>query len=362
MKLPALAFSTIVVLGCAAPLGDARDTEATGTAADPLSAFDWSAPAATGRGSNLGATVATVGDTVYMVHAGACATCADRNELYWSRLASNNTWTASKKIPNRSTSEKVSLAAFNGFLYMIHVTPSADSRRLDVWMSRFDPAPETWTPPSMLSYKSRRGAPGVAALDGRLYVIGTGSGPLTTDFNYQMWFASMDVSEAFTPPRTIASRWAASAPAAATLGGRLHVAYMRGTQDELGQIAHSSFDGTSWSPELPVLGGFGGGPQTLQPSLAAFGGRLHMLHPEWSPTGSPVVWWSYFENGSWSPIVSLPAQDSFSLPGLAATSTQLVTVHNAATRTATNDLVFSSFRWRRVVPGVVDLGPLLMSP
>ena len=164
-----------------------------GQTSTSLQVSNWSPTWSPGN-AYLGGQIATLNGTTYMVRSGGFGSSNSR-DLYWSKLTSAG-WTPGVPIPNQRSAYKVSLAAFNGFLYMVH---SGDSDVEAVWISKFDPDTETWSPNYMLSYRSYAGPPAIAAFDNRLHFIGTTrEDPDEIMPSYQMWTATMTADEEFT--------------------------------------------------------------------------------------------------------------------------------------------------------------------
>jgi hypothetical protein len=320
-----IAIILLSAAGCAMAAEDAA-IEKTGAAAEQaLSAFQWNGATAVGQTAYSGGALGALNGTTYMVRGGRnCLAC---NELWWSSLRSDRTWTTPVRLA-RSAYGRPTLAAFNGYLYMLHSWSSDPSSGwwTDVWLARFNPTTQTWSPSILLPFKSLH-APAMAEYGGKLYI--TGSQPQTK----KVWVATMDASEQFTAAEPLGWDVAMWAPALAVHEGRLFLAYVEAEQTHAGEIRYRSFDGVAWAPKQGVSGGINGEPQRYQPVLASYGGYLHMLHPE----RDNLIRWTYFRDGAWSPMVSLPGHTYGQKPALVAGGQGLVAVANASLASTTTD-------------------------
>jgi len=109
--------------------------------------------------------------------------------------------------------------------------------------------------------------------------------------------------------------------AAAVLNDTLHVVYADVSK---GALMHTqSTDGTDWSNPVALPG-----HQTFDtPALAAYQGKLHLLH---KGTGSTTLWHSTFENNSWSGDSQVQNHDSLDGPALAVHGGLLCMVHRSS--------------------------------
>jgi hypothetical protein len=234
--------------------------------------------------------VATLNGITYGVTAGNCGSwdCwpeGDTTQLRWTQLTSSG-WTNTTDIPNQSTNSKVSLAAFNGYLYMVH-TGGSDSSA--TWISKFNPATQSWSANYQVSYPSFAGPPALVVYNNLLYFIGT------SDYPYSMWYATMNAGESFSPLTWIPGHDGASRPSAAVLFGKLYFAHRWG---QTGDIVYGTFDGSTWTGATHIGGGNGGGVlQGIEPVLASDAGVLHLLHRRLSDN---YVWWTYFDGCKWA--------------------------------------------------------------
>jgi len=300
---------------------DDAPLEHTREAASELAVSSWANVSGTSLDESYrGAAVASIGGVTYAVRSGRCGAWScwsdgEANELYWQKLTTTG-WSAGKRISSQSANSKVSLAAFNGYLYMVH-TGSEDSAA--TWLSRFDPATEQWTANYQLPYATFDGPPALASYSGKLYLVGTsGTSP------YQMWWATMTTSETFSAATAIPGHQSGSKPAATALNGKLYIVHRYGAT---GELVWGTFNGATWTGPTYVPGGVNGAPvRALQPAIATDGNFIHLVHrrPE---DGSNYVWWTYFDGCKWAAAeLSLGSRTSSLEPSLAQSSSGLVMI------------------------------------
>lgn len=278
--------------GCADLLPDSESL--AGTSSD-LQVSSWSSLGELDHEAWLGAQVATINGTTILVRSGTCLSppCDGGigNFLYWSKLTPTG-WTTAQEIPSQSSSRKVSLAAFDGGLYMVHTGDAPGST--ETWISRFDPTTETWSTNYLIPYPSLAGPPAITAFRDRLWFVGATPG------TFQMWTATMSAGEIFSVSAPIARHFSASRPSAAVYGDRLVVGHRAG---QTGTIAVTAFDGRTWTADQPIPAGpLGEAIRGTVPALASVNGFLHLVHttPE-----SSYVRWTYFDGCRWSAEVSI---------------------------------------------------------
>jgi hypothetical protein len=282
--------------GCAedAAPGAAPDEatgDATGDAASALSVSSWSAPVNRVLAEFSG-QLATLDGTTYLVTSGCGTACLeDEVLLFWQKLTPAG-WSARQQISSQTSSRKVSLAAFNGFLYMVHIGESDGSHTL--WMSRFDPATETWTTNFQLPYLGFAGPPAIVAFNHRLQFVGTQAN------GFAMWTATMTTDEVFSTATPIPNHFSASRPAATVHGSLLVVAHREGAT---GTLVVSTFDGRTWTPDVHVPSrAFGEPARAVEPVVASVNGFLHLVHV--TPEADNVLW-TYHDGCQWSAEVSI---------------------------------------------------------
>lgn len=298
---PALIGLSISATACM----DAGEPEAE--VASDLAVSNWQ-PGIGLPSSWRGAQVATLNGVSYAVYTGECGGrgCfpdTDTTGLRWSATNASGTWVYKGTIPGQASNSKVSLAAFNGFLYMVH-TGGSDSSA--TWISRLDPATEQWSSNYQIPYASFAGPPAIAAYNNLLYFIGT------RPFPYDMWYATMNTGEGFSAQVAIPGHDSASRPSAAAFKGKLYIAHRWG---QTGDVVYGTFDGSAWSNALHIPDGTGGALRGLDPVIAADNGTLHLVHTR--PEGTPYVWWSYTDGCTWAGTeVTIDTQQSALPPSL----------------------------------------------
>jgi hypothetical protein len=226
------------------------------------------------------------------------------HDLYWEKRE-GLPWSGPQLIEEDVTSDPPSLAVFNGYLYMVYA--DADDRT-ELWLTRLDPATETWREPLLLSYEGMYGPPAIASFGGKLMFVGATESALTS--TYPMWVAAMSTDETFSTAKPIgAVHEAATQPSLAVHGDKLYVAHRNG---QTGSIVYSTLAAghaaTDWSPPLPVASGsFGAAAFGINPSIASVNGFLHLVHTRAGGyEESMEVWWTYFNGCTWAAEVAIP--------------------------------------------------------
>ena len=252
-----------------------------------LSASSWSPMAYVGD-SKYPTQVATLNGVTYMVQS-----ASDSRDLYWRKRNFDGTWTNLTRIVGQQSNDRVSLAAFNGYLYMMRVY---DSSNTNVWFSRFDPSTETWSKNSILTLTTFAGPPAMAAFDNKLFIVGT----TEADGSYPMWVATMTTDEVFTSPQPIARQWSASRPSLAVLGSKLYVAHRYGSTGEIVYSTHAPGAAPRlWSGTRFIYAGPGASAiQGDDVSIATANDALHLVHRRFD---SNYTWWTYFDQCKWAP-------------------------------------------------------------
>ncbi len=270
-------------------------TEEVDEASSELLVSDWSSlpePSVDSLYDAQDPAVATLNGTQFIVF-------RIDTDMYWKKRTAAG-WTDRVQIPGQYTQDRPSLAAFNGFLYMVH---AGETNRANVYMSRFDPATETWSQETLLSYAGFNGPPAIAAFDNKLFFVGALK-PKASN-TYPMWVGTMSTSELFTPSQFLgAGHEAATQPSLGVYGSKLFVAHRNGAT---GGIVYSSHNqgaaAATWTAPLPIFAGpSGAGIAGIDPSIASVNGYLHLVHTR---PGTKNVWWTYFNSCTWSPEVTL---------------------------------------------------------
>jgi hypothetical protein len=276
-----------------------------------LSAADWGLTASQ-AGTSYGAQVATVNGTTYMVHSDV-----GTKAMYWKKRIGWQQWTVGQLIPGQKTSDQPSLAAFNGFLYMLHVGETDTSA---VWFSRFDPVTETWTENRKLALSTDVGAPAIAGFDGRLWIVGA-TAIDEWDHN-QIWVATMLPDGTVGGPVTLRSRITGHRPSLAVFAGKLFMSFDNNNSNYT--MTHTAGSlATSWGSLSAVKSGPQGTPASgWDARMAVAGGYLHLVH---TLPGRPLdTYWTYWNQCTWAPEVRLPDSRTNRPPSLTDGGTGLI--------------------------------------
>ncbi|MEZ4362078.1 MAG: hypothetical protein R3B48_17960 [Kofleriaceae bacterium] len=313
-----LASSALCALSLLASCVDlsGEDELELATADQSLSVSSWSAPQATTQ-SYRSAQVAMLGGVVYKVESGRCGvwTCGDSgeaDELWWSKQNTDGTWTPKQRISGQYSGYRVSLAPFNGYLYMVH--SGYGSGAANVWLTRFNPATQTWSTNLQLSYRSKGGPPAIAAFNNRLYFAGV------DPTNDRVWTASMSTGEVFSASSLLATDISTSRVSLAVMGSktiptRLYLAHRHGISTN---VVVAKFDGVSWAPWQYVFAGpTGEALQSNEPVIAGADGYLHMVFKR---PDSNYVWWTYYNGSSWPTAITLNNLTTTYDPSIGTTS------------------------------------------
>ena len=309
---------------CASPGDDPAepDEEATGEIEQSLLVSNWSAPQQVSASTVWYGQVATVGGTTYMVHSGP------GNVLSWRQLV-GSIWTEPQLIPNQKTGQRVSLAAFNGFLYMVRNDLSQTTK---LHVSRFTPSTGQWSTSFQIPHTSPF-PPALAAFSGKLHLIG-----VIPSAN-KLWHATMTADEVFTPASAMEGHYSASRVSAAVFKCKLYIAHR--TSSGL-DVVYNSFDGTAWSYDQTIPAGPGGAPiRAAEPVIAERSGYLHLLHRDTAGGQSVPVWWTYFDGATWASEVTLGSASTYYGPSLTTGGPGLVAVNTTYYNSIASSMLFT---------------------
>lgn len=228
------------------------------------------------------------------------------HDLYWHRC-DGTSCTGRKRVSGQATSDRVNLAAFNGYLYMTHVGESDSSA---IWFSRFDPATEQWSENVKLSQTTFDGPPAMAAFDNKLYLVGNSERTITRRgvevTTYPMWFVTMSPSEVFSPTMSVGKE-SVFRPSLTEFFGRLYLAHQDGRTAQL--AVNTLMPGsTSWSANttlkngtVPIQG------ENVQ--IAAVNGFLHLVYSRFS---DDYTYWMYNDGCKWSTDITIDSRSTSS--------------------------------------------------
>lgn len=286
---------------CVTPVDDpaerpSAEEPATSETTQALSVFNWTSPFQIATGMWY-SQVGTIASRVIMVSSGS------GNTLRWRERVGVNSWTAPQMISGQTSGQQVSLAPFNGYLYMVRSELGDTSRQ---WISRFDPASSSWSPSSLLPYTSL-GPPALAAFSGALHLIGVTPG------SNQLWQATMSAAEVFSAPLAMAGHYSASRVSAATVKCRLYIAHRAGSGTA---VVYNFNDGNGWTYDRYIPAGSGGANLVAkEPVIAERSGYLHLIHTAGANLDEQLFW-TYFDGASWALEVSVGSARSTYRPGL----------------------------------------------
>jgi hypothetical protein len=274
---------------------------------------DWQLPVTTGLSQDgyLGGEIATLNGVTYLVRSDYCGAwhCSgDYHYIYWSKWTGSG-WTYAKIVLDQATGDRVSLAAFNGYLYMLH-TGETDSSA--VWLSKFDPSTETWSPNFRLNYTTADGPPAMAAFNGQLYLVG-----ITEDC--AMWWATLNTQDTPSVAKTLVNHLSCYRPSLAAYDGKLYLVHHAGAS--VGIQISSRTATTFWTPDKYIATGIN--HTTLsgyQPVIASVEGYLHLVVRD---SAANWMWWTYFDGCKWPSPVTLYNWQSTSRPSLTLGGTGL---------------------------------------
>jgi hypothetical protein len=306
-SLFAILLASASLTACA--LDEGTDaTDSYGEADSNLSSASWSGPGY--RADDLGAppAMAMINGAelyVYPWDDGSMILPGVSHDLYWQRCDSSGACTSPRRIPGQESLGRVNLAAFNGFVYMVH---QGDSDSTAVWFSRFDPNAGTWTSNVKLSFSTFGGSPALQAFNNKLYIVGSHKQIVTrnnvaTD-TYPLLYATMGTDEVFSGTAGLFGEESASPPSLAVLGNILYVAHRWGQTAEI--VLQTTGTNGVWSAVRHIPAGpSNANIQGDDVQIAAVNGFLHLVHHRWSGN---QTWWTYNRGcDAFAPEVSVPS-------------------------------------------------------
>jgi hypothetical protein len=328
----------LVLTSCVVPIDEASVGEETSETEQSLVVSNWSATSQVSASTIWYAQVATLNGTTYMVHSGP------GYGLRWRQLVGTS-WTEPVMIPGQSASQRVSLAPFNGFLYMVRNDMNNSTR---LWVSRFNPATAQWTTAFQIPHTSYL-APALAAFNGRLYIIGVN--PSTKE----LWSSTMTTDEVFSPSSPMPGHYSNGRVSAAVYKCKLYIAHRAHNGNTL---VYNSFDGTQWGWDQTIPVGPGGAnAQAGEAAIAERSGYLHLLHRDVASGQVVPVWWTYFNGTSWASEITLPGTSTYYPPVLTHGGSGLVAVN-----TTYYDSLASSLQYHQPLPIIHQPGCFVVLP
>lgn len=339
-RTASLALSLSLALSACAMSPDHDDDDQLGEDRSAITSGGWQPSSHYTGVTYRGAQVAYLDGIDYVVRVGSCGswTCGsteDEHNLTWASFDSTGAALHGDNVTAgaswQGADSKVSLAAFNGYLYMLHTGADSSS---DTYLSRFDPATQLWNQ-RKIAISSFQGPAALAAYNGKLYFIGINS-------SYNIWYATMDTAENISAINVI-SGYTSQTRISATVGfGKLWIAHRQGGTHN---IVYNTFDGASWSGTSYIYGGDSNGVlQGDEPVIAYDAGFLRLVHQR---PGSGYLWTTTYNGCAWATAeTSIGASLSSSLPpSLAQSANGLALVTEAVNSNTLGPSYVSSLRF-----------------
>ncbi len=293
-------LASLALTACVADDEAGSFDEATGE----LSSSGWTSPSYVDDDYSYPPAMAMLDGVEYYVYAqGTSFWGTYTHALSWHQC-DGITCTDSRSIPGQKSLDRVNLAAFNGYIYMVHQGDTDDTA---VWFSRLDTTTGQWTTNVKLPFTTVGGAPALAAFNNRLYLVGSREVEVTrhgtTITTYPLWYASMGADETWQAARSIAGQ-SASPPSLAVLGNRLYLAHQNGATADI--AIRSMPIGGSWSAAARIPSGPNNAYlQGTDVQLAAVNGYLHLVHHR---LDDDLTYWTYNRGcDDWAPEISVDA-------------------------------------------------------
>jgi hypothetical protein len=311
LRRPALLLAAalgLAGLGGCVELGDEPvEAPATSETAQALSPFNWTSSSVVDNGVWWPQLV-TFGSRVFMVHS------SPGYVMKWRERFGTNVWGPATAIPGQDTTYRVSLASFNGFVYMLRTDRATPTR---LWLSRFDPATNAWSAAYQLAFTSYGGPPAMVAYNGALQLIGVDPS------SKKLWRATMNSSETFSAAVPMDGHYSNSRVSAAVSGCRLYIAHRGGATST---VVYNAFNGSSWDFDRTIPAGPGGAAiQDDEPVIAERSGYLHLLFVPYGSAIDSKIQWTSFDGSSWAPAVQLNQPTTYG-PSLTTGGSGLVAV------------------------------------
>jgi hypothetical protein len=268
-----------------------------------------------GQQSKATPALAVYRGVIHMVHLGDTS-----NDLWWSTSVDGVTWTANVQITGQKSKVAPALAVYNDQLHMVHLGDTSNN----IWWSFFDGT--TWSTNVIITYpdgtttknQKSKATPALAVHGGLLHMVHLG------DSSNDIWWSmfngtSWNRKDGSIGDERVTGQQSKSAPALAAFGGKLHMVHLGNSSND---IWWSSYDGNGWWSNTRIRCQKSKQP----PALAAQGGLLHMVH---LGDTSNNLWWSIYDGSAWTPNLTIPAQKSKATPGLTPTpdDSELLMVH-----------------------------------
>ncbi|MCK1823599.1 hypothetical protein MTQ10_29450 [Streptomyces sp. XM83C] len=232
---------------------------------------------------------------------------SEDTSLWWTVMTPGEGWNEDQRFTAHHSGSNPALAEFNGKLYLVH--RGFSSPHDDLWWAVYDP--ETgWSEDNRFTRHMTSAGPALATFNGKLHCVHKGVGDdkrlFHTTFNGTSW-----------SPDTPLPYQSTTGPALAVYNGRLHLVHKSGNNNEMW---HATYDGSQWSADTRMPAHM----TSANPALAVYQGRLHLVHKSGN---NSELWHATYDGSRWSTDTRLPAHESLEGPGLAVLGDKLYCIH-----------------------------------
>ncbi len=237
--------------------------------------------------SSSGVTLAEFDGKLFMAWKGSFTDGAPFDERIWWTTFNGGKWARQRQVSNVWTSAGPQLAGFGDLLYMVWKGEYTDE---SIWWTTFDG--HKWAPEQAIPGVGTSVGAALAVFEDRLYAAWKG-----VDGDPGLWWSSFDGSS-WDPQRQVPEVASSHGPSLCVYEGRLYAAWKGWFGDQ--GIYWSSFDGVSWLPQQQI-------PEvatSVGPALIGFNDRLYAIWKGWF--GDQGIYWSSFDGVYWAPQQSVP--------------------------------------------------------
>lgn len=144
----------------------------------------------------------------------------------------------------------------------------------------------------------------------------------------------MDTLERFSAVNAITDDFGRYAPSVAAADFGIVMVHREAGTDKLVYNMYDSWNSNSgWGFPRAISEGLGGDAQQhtpINPTIATYGGQVHMIYRDTSTYG---IRWSYFDAHGWAPSTELPSRAMSGGATLAALPSKLVMTHTSSNGT-----------------------------
>jgi hypothetical protein len=204
-------------------------------------------------------------------------------------------WRAGSVVEGQQSKAAPALTSTRGLLHMVHLGDTSN----DIWWSIFDGT--TWQKPDGTPGNERipgqqsKATPALAVYNNQLHMVHLG------DTSNDIWWSIFDGTTWQKPDGTpgnerIPGQQSKATPALAVYNNQLHMVHLVYTSND---IWWSIFDGTTWQKPDGTSGNerIPGQQSKTAPTLAEFGGDLHLIH---LGASTDNIWTSAYSGIEWS--------------------------------------------------------------